>query len=85
MSGAMNQTNGNGHVNGSDERLAKRLNELQIEFEKGRCKLEALDRQRTETKDTMLRLQGAIQVIQELLEPAPVAVPADAAGEQAPP
>jgi hypothetical protein len=44
-----------------------RLTELRRELEKGRQRLEILDRERQELRDTMLRISGAIQVIEELL------------------
>lgn len=47
--------------------MTNRLEELKRELEKGRHRLEALDRERQELRDTMLRISGAIQVIEELL------------------
>jgi len=47
--------------------VTNRLEELKRELEKGRQRLEALDRERQELRDTMLRISGAIQVIEELL------------------
>jgi hypothetical protein len=47
--------------------VPNRLEELKRELEKGRQRLEALDRERQELRDTMLRISGAIQVIEELL------------------
>ena len=47
--------------------MEQRLVELRQELEKGRRRLEDLDRQRQEVRDTMLRISGAIQVIEELL------------------
>jgi len=47
--------------------MEQRLVELRHELEKGRRRLEDLDRQRQEVRDTMLRISGAIQVIEELL------------------
>ena len=47
--------------------MTNRLEELKRELEKGRKRLEALDRERQELRDTMLRISGAIQVIEELL------------------
>jgi hypothetical protein len=46
---------------------AKRLEELRAELEKGQRHLEGLDRQRQEMRDTLLRISGAIQVLEELL------------------
>lgn len=47
--------------------MGDRLAELKKELEKGRQRLEALDRERQELRDTMLRISGAIQVLEELL------------------
>lgn len=47
--------------------MTNRLEELKRELEKGRQRLEALERERQELRDTMLRISGAIQVIEELL------------------
>jgi prefoldin subunit 5 len=47
--------------------MNERLEGLRAELQKGRQRLELLDRQRQEVRDTMLRISGAIQVIEELL------------------
>jgi hypothetical protein len=47
--------------------IEKRLRELRAESEKGQRQLEGLDRQRQEMRDTLLRISGAIQVLEELL------------------
>ena len=47
--------------------MTNRLEELRRELEKGKQRLESLDRERLELRDTMLRISGAIQVIEELL------------------
>ena len=57
--------------------LMRRLEELHQELAKGQRQLEALDQERQEVRDTMLRISGAIQVLQELLvtserAPAPI-------------
>ena len=46
--------------------MEDRLLELRRELEKGRQRLESLDRERQELRDTMLRISGAIQVLDEL-------------------
>jgi len=46
--------------------MEQRLQELRLELEKGKQRLEDLDRQRQEVRDTMLRISGAIQVLEEL-------------------
>jgi hypothetical protein len=52
-----------------------RLEELKHELIKGREKLAALDRERQELRDTMLRISGAIQVLEELQAQAPSPLP----------
>ena len=51
-----------------------RLEELKNELIKGRERLASLDRERQELRDTMLRISGAIQVLEELQaqEPSPL-------------
>lgn len=50
-----------------EETLRQRLEVLREEFEKGQHHLDALDRQRQEVRDTLLRIGGAIQVLEELI------------------
>jgi len=58
--------------------MVERLEELRQELSKGQKRLEMLDRERQEVRDTLLRISGAIQVLEELLrqkkemEPVPV-------------
>ena len=71
------------------ERLEQRLKALQAEFETGQKMLADLDAQRASLRDTMLRLAGAISLLQEELDmasgdgaagdgqPAPVSEAAD--------
>ena len=47
--------------------MKERLAELKAEFEKGQQHLRLLDQQRAELHDTLLRISGAIQVLEELL------------------
>jgi ABC-type transporter Mla subunit MlaD len=47
--------------------LEKRLQELRSEFKTGEAQLEELDRRRAQLRDTLLRISGAIQVLEELL------------------
>ncbi|MFH1860621.1 MAG: hypothetical protein ABH870_06380 [bacterium] len=47
------------------EKLQKRLEELKEEFQKGQQQLDTLDKQRAELRDTLLRISGAIQVLEE--------------------
>ncbi len=62
-------------------RIRERLIALQREHERGRQQLGALDRQRREVAETVLRIEGAIQVLEELLadaDPAPLEVASEA-------
>jgi prefoldin subunit 5 len=47
--------------------MEQRLQELRREFKIGEAQLEELDRQRARLRDTLLRISGAIQVLEELL------------------
>jgi predicted nuclease with TOPRIM domain len=49
------------------ERLQTRLGELKKEFEKGRACLQELEKEQTHLRQTMLRISGAIHVLEELL------------------
>ena len=49
-----------------ENQLANRLQTLREEFDKGQRQLDQLDRQRQEVRDTLLRISGAIQVLEEL-------------------
>jgi len=53
--------------------MKERLESLRVEYERGQRHLELLDRQRQELRDRLLRIDGAIQVLEELLTPEPVA------------
>jgi prefoldin subunit 5 len=46
--------------------MEQRLQELHRELEKGQQELARLDHRRQELRDTMLRISGAIQVLEEL-------------------
>jgi hypothetical protein len=50
------------------EQLKNRLEELKEEFERGKKRLEALDAEANELRQTLLRISGAIQVLQEELK-----------------
>jgi hypothetical protein len=47
--------------------LERRLQQLKQELATGQAQLNSLEKQRRETADTMLRIAGAIQVLEELL------------------
>ena len=48
--------------------LQARLGDLREELTKGERHLEVLDQQRQQVRDTLLRISGAIQVLDELLQ-----------------
>jgi predicted nuclease with TOPRIM domain len=50
------------------EQLEKRLNELKAEFEKGQKTLTELEAQQANLRETLLRISGAIQVLEEELQ-----------------
>ena len=54
--------------NSGKSSLERRLELLHIELEKGQRHLTLLDRQRQDARDTLLRITGAIQVLEELLQ-----------------
>lgn len=47
--------------------LQTRLDELKKEFETGQARLQELERQQSFMRETLLRISGAIQVLEELL------------------
>ena len=49
------------------EHLQQRLDELKKEFEIGQNRLQEMDRQQAHVRETLLRISGAIQVLEELL------------------
>lgn len=50
------------------DRLQTRLQELKKEFETGQSHLQELEKQQMYLRETMLRISGAIQVLEELLD-----------------
>jgi hypothetical protein len=48
--------------------IEKRLEQLKQEYRTGTELLEKLDQERTQTHNKLLRISGAIQVLEELLE-----------------
>ena len=49
------------------ELLEKRINELKSEFENGKKILEELEVKRNSLTQTMLRISGALQVLEDLM------------------
>jgi septal ring factor EnvC (AmiA/AmiB activator) len=52
------------------EQLEQRLQELRREFEGGQVRLAELEQKRTSLEQTLLRISGAIQVLEEELDRA---------------
>ena len=50
------------------EQLRGRLEQLKKEFETGQARLRELETEQTYTRETLLRISGAIQVLEEALE-----------------
>ena len=50
------------------DQIDQRLSQLQSEFESGQKLLRDLEVRQQELRDTLLRIGGAIQVLQELLK-----------------
>lgn len=48
------------------DQIERRLAELRAELRKGQEELAALERRRGEVRDTVLRISGAIQALEEL-------------------
>ena len=64
------------------EQLEKRLAELKTEFESGQTRLRELETEQAYIRETLLRISGAIQVLEEALgketNSKEAATPADA-------
>ena len=52
-----------------DERMQARLHELRVEYSKGEQTLADLEARVADVRATMLRISGAIQVLEELAQP----------------
>ena len=53
------------------DRIRTRLGELKREHEKGQLELYKLEQQQAHLREMMLRISGAIQVLEELLTQSP--------------
>jgi prefoldin subunit 5 len=49
------------------DQLKERIEQLRHELDKGQAQMERLDRQRRQLRNTILRISGALQVLEELL------------------
>lgn len=61
--------------------LEKRLQELRSEFDAGQKMLADLEARQVQLRETMLRISGAIQVVEELLAAEPAQGGQQGAGE----
>jgi prefoldin subunit 5 len=57
-----------------------RLAQLKKELEKGQQQIALLEQRKQEIRDTMLRISGAIQVLEEMQASTPVAPPTEQPG-----
>jgi hypothetical protein len=48
--------------------IRRKLSELRAEFQRGQQQLAALDQRRSTLRDTLLRISGAVQVLEDLLQ-----------------
>jgi prefoldin subunit 5 len=48
--------------------MKQKLEELRVEFERGQQQMSLLEQRRAEVRDTLLRISGAIQVLEDLLQ-----------------
>lgn len=64
------------------EQLQQRLDELKKDFMEGQSRLQELESQQALMRDTLLRISGAIQVIEEMLGDAQGADDTSASGAQ---
>lgn len=50
------------------DQISERLHQLRTEFESGQKVLRELEQRQQDVRDTLLRIGGAIQVLEELLK-----------------
>jgi hypothetical protein len=62
--------------------MQRRLAELQREFDAGQLELQNLERRQTYLRETLLRISGAMQVLEEILSKEQPAGPNEAAPAQ---
>jgi uncharacterized coiled-coil protein SlyX len=67
------------------QRLEERLAALRAELESGRRALAELDQKQSTLRDTMLRISGAVQVLEEELAASATDARAEPGVEQMPP
>ncbi|MCJ1676509.1 hypothetical protein MTF65_03910 [Streptomyces sp. APSN-46.1] len=53
------------------DRMRERLDELRRDYQKGQGQLQQLMRQEAETRDGLLRVSGAIRILEEMLPDPP--------------
>lgn len=59
--------------------IDERMNTLKSEYESGQKMLAELDARRASLTQTLLRIEGAMQVLKELQEPEPTPAPVESA------
>ena len=59
------------------EQMQERLKQLKAEYESGQKVLQELEAKRDNVMQTMLRISGAIQVLEEMLQKETAQVPAE--------
>jgi hypothetical protein len=65
------------------EQLQNRLAELKKDFAEGQARLQELESQQAMIRDTLLRISGAIQVIEEMLSASQTETTGDASASPA--
>jgi predicted nuclease with TOPRIM domain len=70
-SGAAGSRRGNRRDKTLRERLEQKLEELKREFEIGQTRLRELEAQQSQLRETLLRISGAIQILEESLTDVP--------------
>jgi hypothetical protein len=63
------------------QQIEARLNELKREYDKGETQLHQLECQLTSLRETVLRINGAIRVLEELLSSSAVGKPIEEASQ----